>query len=217
MVSTPTEWTIAELSEQFGPVPLARIRTTPPPGQATEHDVVEIEAREKRLYELYNGVLMEKVMGYYESYLAMLLGRFLAAYVDEHDLGIVAGEAGMLQLLAGEIRIPDVSFVSWDRLPGRRIPREPVPRLVPELAVEVVSKSNTSKEMERKLREYFAAGTRLVWYVYPDTRTVRVFTAPDQSVELNASQMLGGGDVLPGFQLPLTQLFREPPQDPYDE
>ncbi len=210
MASSTTEWTIADLTEQFGPIPAARIRTTPPPGQATERDVVEIEAREKRLYELYDGVLMEKVMGYYESYLAMMLGRFLTTFVDEHDLGIVAGEAGMLKFLPGQIRIPDVSFVSWDRLPERQIPREPVPQLVPDLAVEIISKSNTTKEMERKLAEYFGAGARLVWYVYPDTRTVRRFTAPDKVVELGENQTLEGGDVLPGFQLPLSLLFREP-------
>lgn len=209
MASTPSEWTVADLTERFGPIYLSRIRSTPPPGQATERDVVEIEVREKRRYELYDGVLVEKVMGYYESYLAMILGRHLATFVDEHDLGVVAGEAGMIRLLPGQVRIPDVSFVSWERLPSRQIPREPIPQLVPDLAVEVISKGNTSEEMERKLDEYFEAGTRLVWYVDPQARIVRVYTASKGVVELQEGQTLEGGEVLPGFRLPLARLFRE--------
>lgn len=182
----------------------------PKPGLATEHDVVEIETHEDLLFELYDGVLVEKVMGFYESYLAGLMVQFLNEFVRNQDLGIITGEAGMLQLLPGEVRIPDVSFISWDQLPNRQIPREPIPNLAPTIAVEVISKSNTPKEMEHKLREYFSAGTSLVWYVYPETRTLRVFTSPDDVVELEETQTLGGGDVLPGFSLPLSRLFQTP-------
>ena len=83
----------------------------------------------------------------------------------------------MMRLAPGLVRIPDVSFVSWDRFPDRRVTREPVPAIAPDLAVEVLSESNTKAEMDRKLREYFAAGARLVWYLDPEDRTVRVYTA----------------------------------------
>ena len=66
------------------------------------------------------------------------------------------------------------------------------------------------REMERKLSEYFSAGSRLVWYIYPDSRTVHVFTSPTSHVELDENQTLGGGDVLPGFELPLSRLFQPP-------
>ncbi len=62
--------------------------------------------------------------------------------------------------------------------------------------------------MARKLREYFAAGVKLVWYVYPQTRTVRVYTAPEQVSELGEDQTLAGGDVLPGFSVPIRDWFR---------
>jgi Uma2 family endonuclease len=113
----------------------------------------------------------------------------------------------MLRLAPGLVRIPDVSYISWNRLPKRRRPKRPIPDLAPDLAIEVLSKSNTRKEMERKLREYFDAGVRLVWFVDPKARTVRVFTGVDESVLLGKEQTLDGGDVLPGFRLRLRELY----------
>jgi Uma2 family endonuclease len=123
--------------------------------------------------------------------------------LQQHDVGIVVGADGPLRLRPGLVRLPNVSFVSWDRLPSRHYPKAPIP----DLAVEVLSEGNTPKEMERKLGEDFQVGVRLVWLVDPDTRTVRVFTGADQSILLDTDQMLDGGDVLPGFALPLAQLF----------
>ena len=201
--------TVADLLERFGPMPAGRIRTDPPPGTATEQDVIDIEARESRLCELVDGVLVEKTVGYYESYLAMRLGHFLIEFVEQRRLGIVAGESGMMRLSAGLVRIPDVSFVSWNRLPGRRVPRVPIADLAPDLAVEVISPSNTAREMERKLQDFLAAGVRLVWYVLPETQEVHVHATERHDV-LTIDQDLSGGDVLPGFALPLRQLFQEP-------
>ena len=79
----------------------------------------------------------------------------------------------------------------------------------PDLAVEVLSESNTAEEMARKLREYFAAGVRLVWMIDPRDRTATVFTGPELSRMLDETHTLDGGDVLPGFQLPLRDLFAE--------
>src|SRR5260370_1350069 len=77
----------------------------------------------------------------------------------------------------------------------------------PNLVVEVLSASNTAKEMRRKLREYFKAGVELVWYVDPASHTVEVFTAPQKRVVLKAPQSLTGGHVLPGFRVTLKKLF----------
>ena len=202
------DMTVADLLERFGPMPAKRIRTNPPPGTATEQDVIDIEARESRLCELVDGVLVEKTVGYYESHLAVQLIYFLAGFVRRHRLGVVAGEAGMMRLSAGLVRIPDVSFISWERLPGRRVPRQPIADLAPDLAVEVISLSNTTREMERKLQEYLAAGVRLAWYVLPGPQEIHVYTAERHDV-LTLDQELAGGDVLPGFVLPVRQLFEE--------
>jgi Uma2 family endonuclease len=209
VTSTSTVVTLADLLQRFGPIPAARIRSDPAPGTATEQDVITLDVRDNRLFELVDGVLVEKAMGFYESYLAMRLGRFLLTFVEQHDLGIVAGEAGMLRLAPGLVRIPDVSFVSWDRLPDRRIPRQPIPDLTPDLVVEVLSESNTAREMDQKLHEYFAAGARLAWYVLPDLQEVHVYTGPDQREVITADHTLHGGEVLPGFTLPVRRLFDE--------
>jgi Uma2 family endonuclease len=130
-------------------------------------------------------------------------------FVKSRNLGLVTGADGMMRLVPGLVRIPDVAFISWERLPHRRMPTEPIPDVVPDLAVEVLSAANTPGEMARKRQDYFAAGVRRVWQVDPNARAVEVFTAPDQSIVLHEAELLEGGTVLPGFTLPLVELFGE--------
>jgi Uma2 family endonuclease len=204
VLERPTFATVADLLEALGDIPPERVRMQPPPGTATEADVIAVHAREKRLCELVDGTLVEKPMGYDESRLAVELITTLVVFLRQHDLGTVAGEAGMMRLLTGLVRIPDVSFVLWEHLPENY---GPVPPLAPDLAIEVLSESNTPKEMERKIREYFDAGTQLVWLFDHRERTVTVYTAPDQFHVLDQSQSLDGGNVLPGLVIPLRELF----------
>jgi Uma2 family endonuclease len=116
----------------------------------------------------------------------------------------------MMRLASGLVRIPDVSFIAWEKLPGRRLPRQPIPDLLPDLVVEVLSEGNTPHEIARKLDEYFALGVRLVWLVNPALETVEVYTSHHQSLLLDKSAILDGGVVLPGFTLPICILFTEP-------
>src|SRR5262249_3742785 len=153
-----TVWTVADLFEKFGPIPATRIRLDPPPGHATEADVLAILQEEDRLYELVDGVLVEKTMGAGESGLAIWIGQLIGLVVTEKDLGLLFGEAGTLRLIPGLIRIPDLTFVSWKKLPQRVYPEEPIPDLIPDLAVEVLSEGNTREEMKGKLKDYFLAG-----------------------------------------------------------
>jgi Uma2 family endonuclease len=200
---------MGDLLKRLGDIPPERVRLHPTPGTATEKDLIEIYDREKRACELVEGTLVEKPMGFEKSQIAMLIGTFLNYFVLPRKLGIVTGEAGTVRLFPGLVRIPDVAFTSRDRLPNRRIPKEPIPALVPDLAVEVLSKSNTKAEMTRKLGEYFAAGVRLVWIIDPRKRTARVYTTADESILIKEGQSLQGGDVLPGFVLALSELFTE--------
>lgn len=205
--------TFADLLEQIGEVDPGRIRLRPPPGQATEKDVLRIHRREDRLYELVDGVLVEKVMGFKEAVLATWLGYLLQDFLNRKDLGILAGADGTVRLMPGLVRIPDISFVRWERLPGRKLPDEPIPDLAPDLAIEVLSASNSPSEMARKLRDYFLSGVRLVWFIDPQTRTAEVYTAPDAKIVLTEDDTLDGGDVLPGLALPLRRVFeRLPPE-----
>jgi Uma2 family endonuclease len=203
--------TLADLLERLGNVPLERVRVHPAPGTATEADVLARPAGQKHICELVDGVLVEKAMGYYESLLAALLIGFLRRYLEEHDLGIVLGEAGPLRLAPGLVRVPDVSFIAWERFPDRRLPAEPMPDLAPDLAVEILSPGNTGREMERKRAEYFAAGTRLVWIVSPGDRTVQVCTSPADVRLLGEDAILDASPVLPGFRLPIRDWFGAAP------
>jgi Uma2 family endonuclease len=82
-----------------------------------------------------------------------------------------------------------------------------MPDLAPDLAIEVLSKHNTKAEMRRKLKEYFLTGVELVWFVDPARRTVQVYTSPDESHTVREDEKLDGGNVLPGFKLPMRKLF----------
>jgi Uma2 family endonuclease len=181
----------------------------PAPGTATEEDAADSRHKLGVNCELVNGILVAKTMGLYESQVALALGYFLHIYLENHPLGVLAGEDGPYRLLPANVRKPDVSFISLDRFPNRRIPRKKVLPLAPDLAVEVLSEGNTAAEMEFKLKEYFSSGVRLVWYIEPDLRSARVFAAVDACEELPASGTLRGGDVLPGFELPLVRLFEK--------
>jgi Uma2 family endonuclease len=206
--------TVADLIEELGGIPARRILLRPAPGTATERDVADIHAREKRLCELIDGVLVEKAAGYYESVLASFLIQMLRNFLDRHDPGVVAGEAGMLRLAPGLVRIPDVSFVSWDRLPGRQLPHGTIPSLAPDIAIEVLSEGNTPQEMARKVKEYVAAGARLVWILDPRAGSVWIHRPSAEPRVAAADERIDGGEILPGFSFSLRDLVAAaPPRD----
>ena len=198
----------AELMERLGGVPLERIRMSPPPGTATEEDVLAAENEpRKRLCELIDGVLVEKAMGIRESLLAAFLAHLIHDFLEEDARGIVLGADGMVRTFPNQVRIPDVSFVSWDRYPGDEVPDEGISSFMPNLAIEVLSPGNTKGEMDRKLRDYFLAGVELVWVIEPKTQTAKSYTSPEDALRISKTGSLDGGTVLPGFRLPLKQLF----------
>lgn len=204
----PTLETVADLVRELGGIPLERIRFKPAPGLATEDDVIAaLEAPRKRICELVDGVLVEKPMGTREALWAGLIGHLLCKFLEIHDLGIVLGADGTLRLKLGLVRVPDVFFISWARLPEGELPHEAIAGIIPDLAVEVLSTGNTKREMDRKIQEYFQAGVRLVWLVDPKTETAKAYTSPRKVRRINKDQALDGGDVLPGFVLPLKKLF----------
>jgi Uma2 family endonuclease len=201
--------TLADKLARLGDVSPNRIRLHPAPGTATEADLLVAMARDDTIYELVDGTLVEKGLGYEESCLAGAICEALRAFVRPRRLGKVSGADGTMRLMPGLVRVPDVAFTSWGRFPGRRMPKAPVPNLVPDLAVEVLSQSNTPAEMKRKREEYLRMGVRLVWIVDPKTRTVEVYAPRRKPVVLTESDTLDGGKVLPGFTLPLADLFAE--------
>lgn len=206
-----------DLLHRLGDIPESRVLRHPPPGQATEADALALaEAADKRLCELVDATLVEKPVGYAESRVAVRICRLLDQFVDEHDLGAVTGADGLHRLFPGSVRIPDVAFASWARFPDGYPPPTPLPDFAPDLAVEVLSPSNTRREMERKRRDYFQAGVQIVWEVDARARVVDVYPDPDTCERLAGDDVLEGGSVLPGLEVPLPDIFRvldrrEPP------
>jgi Uma2 family endonuclease len=203
----PTEWTIADVLARLPGFPADRIRVYPAPGTATAQDVVDAEARTKRTCELIDGILVEKTSGLFESAPACILVYFLGRYLDTRNLGVLLGTDGVLEILPGQIRAADVSFICWEQFPGRKLPSEAIFAIAPDLAIEIISEGNTTEEMDRKLHDYFAAGVRLVWYIDFKTRTARAYTAVGEWTEVGPNDSLLGGEVLPGLELPLAEAF----------
>jgi Uma2 family endonuclease len=157
--------------------------------------------------ELVDGVLVEKSVGTREALLGGIIVHLLWDFLEQHKLGKALPGDAWLRLMPGLVRVPDVAFVSWTRMPGRKFPRDPVAQLVPDLAVEVLSQGNTRPEINRKLREYFFAGTTLAWVIDPRKETAQVYYAPDDARRVGKNGTLDGEAVLPGFQLSLRDLF----------
>ncbi len=206
--------TFAQLHERLGFVPLDRIGLKPPPGAATEADVIRYQEGEpKRLYELVDGVLLEKTMGSRESFLAGSIIMAFGYYLRGRNLGIVTAPDGLYRMLTRNVRMPDVTFTPWANLPGRRMPKTKVWGVVPGLAVEVLSDANTVQEMERKLVEYQTLGIAVIWIIDPQSETATVHSIDGGAERLTISDSLTADSVLPGFSLSLAELFAEPMPD----
>jgi Uma2 family endonuclease len=202
--------TLADLLQRLGGVPLERILFQPYPGTATPRDVLDVQQREGKPCELVAGVVVEKATGLRESALTAHLIDRLKRWVQPGNLGMLSGPNPALELMADLVRTPDIAFTCWDRLPGGRLPESPIPRIVPNLAVEVLCRANSSGERAVKRQDYFAAGVEVLWEIDPDHRTVANLNFGEgASTMLRMGDTLTGGTVLPGFTLPLKELFAE--------
>ena len=139
---------------------------------------------------------------------AMRLARLLANHVHDNNLGIVlAAETGfVLEEEPDTVRAPDVSFVA-----KARIPDEPdqagFARLAPDLAAEVTSPSDTADDVDEKVQDYLRAGVRLIWIIHSKTKTVVEYRSLGQIRKYPEADTLTGHDVVPGFSVPVADLF----------
>ena len=184
--------------------------TVTPQSPLTEEEYVKtLTSDTVNLYEVIDGIVVEKKsMGALETALATELAFFLQLFVREHSIGLVVTE--MLFTLDENRRLrrrPDTAFVSYARWPEASVPHAESWNVVPDLAVEVVSPSNTAEEIDAKIVDYFAAGVKLLWFIFPDTGRVHVYTSANESRILERSETLTGGEVLQGFELPIEKLF----------
>lgn len=159
-------------------------------------------------YELVRGVLITMAPpGYGHGRRASRLSRYLGNFADHHGGGEVVVETGfVLQRGPDTVRGPDVAFVSTARLPAAD-QEAGYFEGAPDIAAEVVSPGDSATELQQKVREYLDAGSRLVWTLDSRSRTVRVHR-PDGSVQvLHEADTLTAEDVLPGFAVPVRDLF----------
>jgi Uma2 family endonuclease len=204
--------TLLEVQDRIGHVPVERILNVPPPGTATWKDCHRLNESGGRNVELIDGILVEKAMGAWEGNLAAELTITLGIFLREHNVGTLFDGATEVRFKPLLVRKPDVSFVAWDSMddPELVLSRaKPVLEIPPDLAIEVFSKSNTPQEMAIKLGDYENAGVKLVWYVDPATKTVAVYRKAKASTKLvlGMDGVLDGGKVLPGFKLPVKDIF----------
>lgn len=200
--------TLADVQERLGGIPASRIHLHPQPGTATIRDLERLDRKTRGTCELIDGVIVEKQMGWYESLVASVLIQILGPHVQIHKLGIVLGSDAVLRLFPQQARAPDVCFVSKQSLARDKPSRsKPIPVLIPDLAVEVLSKSNTPKEIELKLRQYFTSGVRLAWVIDPKRRNAMIHTSLTERTPIELDGVLDGGKVVPGFRVTLRELF----------
>ncbi len=165
-------------------------------------------------YELVNGKLVERNMGWNASWIGGRLHHFLSNFCDANPVGrVVPGDASYQCFpdAPTKVRRPDVSFIKLERLPPQE-EREGHCRIAPDMATEVISPNDLVYEVDQKVEEYLRAGVRLVWVINPETRTVRVYRADGTMSGLRENDSLDGEDVIPGFRCRVGDLFLDPAQ-----
>ena len=174
----------------------------------TAEELERLPSNGKRL-ELVKGNVYELApAGGRHGNAAMNIGTFLNVYVRTNNLGrVFAAETGFIvERNPDTVRAPDAAFVSLGRLGSENIP-EGFLDFIPDLVVEVVSPSDTGRQVREKVHDWLAAGVRLVWVLYPATGTAYVHRSPEVFNDLAEGDILDGEDVMPGFTCRVGDLF----------
>ena len=162
-------------------------------------------------YEVINGELIVSPAGIEHEEIGARLIAALVNFVKAHKLGIVCGSSAgyWMKSKPKHFLSPDVSFIAKERLVGaKRAPKKFFDG-APDLVVEVLSPSDTIEMLHEKIVEYFKSGARLIWVVNPEEQTVLVYHTPTPYQLLRANDALDGEQVVPGFSLPVSELFEE--------
>lgn len=201
--------TIGDLLNRLGGIHPDRVRFEPVPGTATLDDLIAVnECVKARCANGSTPRWWRRAWGTLKAGSPSSFSASSTATWSSTTSEWFTPDA-VLRILPGVGRAADVAFVSWAGLPGGRPPErsEPVPCVVPDLVIEVLSRSNTPGEMSRKRQEYFRAGVKRVWEIDPATRGAVAYTGPEAGVEIPPNGTLHAGEVMPGFCLSLQAVF----------
>ena len=160
-------------------------------------------------YELVLGELRPMPpSGQEHSIIGLDLATMLNAFVKSNKLGKITGADGgyILHKAPDTVRAPDIGFVKVDRLPNGKATQKYFPG-PPDLAVEIISPHDVYEEVEDKVEEFLEAGTRIVWGINPRRKSITIFRGDNSITALRAADILSGEDVIPGFSLPISEIF----------
>lgn len=160
-------------------------------------------------HELINGELVMVPAGMEHENIVIKLSAALERFVSERKLGAVFGSNAGYRMKSGNLRSPDVSFISKKRLQGFKRPPKGFFKGSPDLAVEILSPSDTIEILHDKMVEYFENDTKLVWVINPEEQIVLVYHSPRPDKLLRSSDILHGEDICTGFTFPVSELFVE--------
>lgn len=175
----------------------------------TAEDLWEMPEVPGKRFELVEGDIVEAPgAGMLHNLNVGLIYKLIDTYVQEQHLGLVFtdGTGYVLRRQPDVVRIPDVSFVSWERLPEGDVP-EGYGTGSPDLAVEIVSPGDRAEEVHDNVLGYLDAGTQMVWVLWPKRQSVTVYESGRVGRELGPDDVLQGGEVLPNFQATVKELF----------
>ncbi len=184
---------------------MSELATTVPP-RATEADLLRMP-NDGYKYELVDGEIRMSPGGARHGQVGVRLSALLHAFVSARKLGHVFESSTGFRLPGGNLRSPDVSFVSAGRFENESVP-EGFPDLTPDLAVEVVSPGDSPRHVLDKVGEYLQAGTRLVWVIDPKRERAAVYRSLTAVRELRPEHALDGEVVVPGFTMALADLLK---------
>ena len=175
-------------------------------GHATLQDLLNTP-RDGRKYELVDGEILVSPTGLQHSEVSARIAGLIWWFLEKNPLGKVYSSDVGIAFPNGNVRSPDVTYVSLGKLPGGRSP-ETFGELIPDLAVEVLSPSDSLKELGRKVGEYLENGVPIVWLVDPAQRTVTVYRSLTQTEQLDANDVITAEPVLPGFSVEVRRFFQ---------
>ncbi|MEG4493204.1 Uma2 family endonuclease [Microcoleus sp. D3_18_C4] len=167
--------------------------------------------RDGHRYEIVNGELIDMGnSGAKHGYVCSILMILLGGYVHIQKLGAMFDSSTAFKMKSGNKRSPDVSFMAKERLQGLDELPDGFLEGAPDLAVEILSPSNTVEEIHNKLVEYFENGARLVWVIHPKEKYVLVYRSSQEPDRLlKSANSLDGEEIVPGFTLPVAELFQK--------